>query len=162
MTGMEINAIRKSAGLTQEEFGSLSGVNKMTVCRWEKMGCKNISAYKGKEPLQTLLRFLSILVDVQRLNPTETQNVIPAPFDFGTYVDKGEPLVLSDSHPMPGDLVVVYTASDHQPVNMGIVVSVSETGVVNLQGRDGSIDQTDADTYCRLVRLAIHRPHYVV
>lgn len=162
MTGAEISKIRKGAGLSQEQFGTLSGVNKMTVCRWEKMGSKNISAYKGKERLQTLLQFLSSLVIVQKLNPMSTQDVMPSPFGFGTYVDKGEPIVLSEDPAALGDLVLVYNMADDQPVRMGIIISQNEDGTISLQCHDGSICQTDMDTYCRSIKFAIHRPHGVV
>lgn len=162
MTGAEISKIRRGAGLSQEQFGNLSGVNKMTVCRWEKMGSKNISAYKGKDRLQTLLQFLSVLVNVQKLNPMETQNIMPSPFNFGTYVDKGEPIVLSEDPAVPGDLVLVYNVADSQPVRMGIIISLAGDGAVILQCDDGSFCQTDMDTYCRSIKFAIHRPHSAV
>lgn len=162
MTGAEISKIRKGAGLSQEQFGILSGVNKMTVCRWEKMGSKHISAYKGKERLQTLLQFLSALVNVKKLNPMATQDVMPSPFNFGSYVDKGEPIVLSEDPAAPGDLVVVYNVADNQPVRMGIIISHNGDGTISLQCDDGSFWQTDMDTYCRSIKFAIHRPHGIM
>ena len=162
MTGAEISKIRRAAGLSQEQFGSLSGVNKMTVCRWEKMGSQNISAYKGKERLQTLLQFLSVLANVQKLNPTETQDVLPSPFDFGTYVDRGEPIVLSEDPAAPGDLVLAYNVADDQPVRMGTIICCNGDGTVSLQCHDGAVCQTDIGTYCRSVKYVIHRPHGAV
>lgn len=158
MTGLEIGNIRKRAGLTQEQFGLLAGVNRITVCRWEKMGSNEISAYKGKEQLQGVIRFLLMLANVQQLDPMKTQEVIPAPFSFAPYVDEGEPIVLSCESVAPGDLALVCNTSDNRPVRMGIV-STNNKNVVTLYGADNSIYQTDTRTYCRLIQLVIHRPY---
>ena len=55
MDGLEIRQLRKDSGLTQAEVARELGVDKQTVCRWER-GCHRIREKEARA-------FITLVVD---------------------------------------------------------------------------------------------------
>lgn len=144
---MNMSAVRKSAGLTQQDVADIIGVHKQSVSLWERAGTT-----QNKDAMQVY----NILEQLYTLHIAEVgTDIIPAPNAMGN-VCAGDLIVLDNKQPSDGSLVVIFD-SNYKPISLcrtlyyGIVAAF-----INSKGERVETDPT------KVKRVAYHLscPYY--
>lgn len=168
MTGNELSAARKGAGLTQQALADLCQVHWQVVGGWERKKDEDVRAGKGKDLLDQYYKCMSAIhdflnhaqlaakADEEREGTYVPTATIPAPCSYH-YIDKGEPLILSDAEAAAGDLICLYNGTEFydicrvQPTRQfGEFVAIDSKGVV---------DQVPPYGQYKVIDYALHKYH---
>lgn len=109
MTGYELAELRKAAGLSQAELAQMIQTHQKTVAYWEAKRDEEI-ATRGQrgEALGLIATTLRQMRALRELDPTNADEMVPAPADFGDIIRQGDMLLIADRPAGAGDIVVTF------------------------------------------------------
>ena len=109
MTGQELQDMRKRAGLSQAELGTMLGIHPKSVAYWESKKAEEVRPRDtGTDTLGTVTQTLRQIQTIKGTDFADPDQAMPSPFDMGDIIRRGDLLLLSEREAAAGDIMVEF------------------------------------------------------